>query len=294
MVERLLYKPCPRSSYYPLSLMNFSSLPFCSHPHKKTTNKYSKNKNPKKKTTQFYFLPKKTMVIKTIKKEPLFLSPNPNPQKPTSPISPAITGDAENRSVLKTNFLNREKVLRRRLFRLRQLSSIYKRHYWSLVEELRTKHRDYYWEFGKSPLDEGDEGLGFEERRKCAFSGCKTKAMALTSYCHSHILFDRKQTLYKPCNFVIKSNAQEQITCRKPVLRASNPSLCPAHFHKSQKGISQALKKIRFNNNNHNNNASSSKTLPKMSVLICESIREIQRKRKLVDSTQNDHQSTKD
>jgi Potential DNA-binding domain len=105
-------------------------------------------------------------------------------------------------------------MLRRRSRSLHQLASIYKRHYWSLIEDLRIKHRDYYWEYGKSPLEkrnfkgqeattEDEEGTG-ADRMKCAFSGCKAKAMALTSFCHQHILADPKQTLYKPCNFVIK------------------------------------------------------------------------------------------
>lgn len=39
---------------------------------------------------------------------------------------------------------------------------------------------------------------------RCAFVGCKLKAMALTSFCHLHILSDSKQKLYKPCSYVIK------------------------------------------------------------------------------------------
>jgi len=61
----------------------------------------------------------------------------------------------------------------------------------------------------------GKLGLGFGDsismpevklggNNRCAFVGCKLKAMALTSFCHLHILSDPEQKLYKACNFVIK------------------------------------------------------------------------------------------
>lgn len=39
------------------------------------------------------------------------------------------------------------------------------------------------------------------EAPPCAFSGCTSKAMPLTMYCYQHILFDSRQTLYKPCSY---------------------------------------------------------------------------------------------
>lgn len=168
------------------------------------------------------------MVSKALKKEPQSQSslnstppskgrnPSPNSQKqPLSgdvSFSPVIVSEEE--ALRKAERLERAEVLRRRSRHVHLLASTYMRHYWSLVEELRTKHRDYYWEYGQSPIEkrgvkrqeastEDEIGTG-EERKKCAFSGCKAKAMALTRFCHQHILADPKQTLYKPCNFVIK------------------------------------------------------------------------------------------
>lgn len=36
----------------------------------------------------------------------------------------------------------------------------------------------------------------------CAFPGCTRKHMPLTPYCHTHILSDERQKLYKPCAFI--------------------------------------------------------------------------------------------
>lgn len=144
----------------------------------------------------------------------------------------AMEGAEEDEVLRDAGALSREEVLRRRARRVRQLESLYRRQYWALVEEVRVRHRDYYWEFGVSPVvEEGGgkgpengmigvregEGLRFRElgsnsnvavekgeRKRCAFPGCKSKAMPLTKYCHPHIISDSKQTLYKPCNYVIR------------------------------------------------------------------------------------------
>lgn len=131
----------------------------------------------------------------------------------------SIDGAEEDDALAGAEFLSREEVLRRRSRRLKQLNRCYRKHYWALMEEIRAKHRDYYWEFGKSPVEEdnattGDAGFGHAEgengsssrgeRKRCAYIGCKSKAMPLTNYCHPHIIFDTKQTLYKACNHVIK------------------------------------------------------------------------------------------
>ena len=79
------------------------------------------------------------------------------------------------------------------------------------------------WKYGLSPFKEDNheerecanetdngvvEGTGESNASgnnlSCAFYGCKLKAMALTSFCHLHILSDSKQQLYKPCDYVIK------------------------------------------------------------------------------------------
>eukprot|EP00268_Persea_americana_P022246 TRINITY_DN22144_c0_g3_i2.p1 TRINITY_DN22144_c0_g3~~TRINITY_DN22144_c0_g3_i2.p1 ORF type:complete len:210 (-),score=42.94 TRINITY_DN22144_c0_g3_i2:196-825(-) len=146
---------------------------------------------------------------------------NPPPPKPhllQTPLS--ISGSQEDTTLHRSEFLTREEVLRRRSRRVKQLAKYYRTQYWALMEEVRVKHLEYYWKYGKSPFqeEEGEEvggersrELGFGESgcnetslRMCSFSGCESKAMALTSYCHSHILCDSKQKLYKPCSYVLK------------------------------------------------------------------------------------------
>lgn len=114
--------------------------------------------------------------------------------------------------------LSREEVLRRRIKRIRRLEAIYRRQYWALMEEVRSKYREYCWEHGKSPIEEEENGgdkkmegeadLGLrsetKERKRCPYAGCKAKAMPLTRFCHQHILSDPKQSLYKQCTFVVR------------------------------------------------------------------------------------------
>lgn len=60
---------------------------------------------------------------------------------------------------------------------------------------------------GGGAVNEGDDGGkrgGGEEVKKCGVTGCKSKPMALTRFCHPHILSDSKQKLYTACNYVIK------------------------------------------------------------------------------------------
>lgn len=97
------------------------------------------------------------------------------------------------------------------------------------MEEMRSKVREYYWEYGKSTFVEEEEierinssrvdggadnvngnlGVnggngGCNVSSRCGVHGCKAKAMALTRFCHMHILSDAKQKLYKACTFTIK------------------------------------------------------------------------------------------
>ncbi|KAG8085100.1 hypothetical protein GUJ93_ZPchr0010g9930 [Zizania palustris] len=162
--------------------------------------------------------------------------------------------------------LTREEVLRRRRRRAARLLALYRRLYWAMAEELRARHRQYVWELGRSPLEDEQpppppsaSGMGGElllrpasaavpRRKKCGFTGCKVRAMAMAKFCHSHILSDPNQVLYKGCAFVIKSGAQiGQITCSRPILKASVPSLCNVHLQRTQKYIAQAYKKVGFN-----------------------------------------------
>ncbi|CAL9115433.1 unnamed protein product [Musa acuminata var. zebrina] len=235
---------------------------------------------------------------------------------------PAFTVDGadEDECLRRSDVLSREEVLRRRARRLKQLAGCHSRQFWALMEEVRVKHRDYYWEHGVSPFEEGEEdgdggggrgreagenggavggavegrednrmarvgvglGLGFGkgegsggrrgERNRCAFAGCKSKAMPLTRFCHPHILADKKQTLYKACSYVTRSGQSGPITCGKPVLRVAVPSLCQVHFQKTQKSITQALKRAGHN--------VSSRPAPKFSILIAEYIHQIQSRRR--------------
>ncbi|KDP42822.1 hypothetical protein JCGZ_23764 [Jatropha curcas] len=116
-----------------------------------------------------------------------------------------------------------------------------------------------------------------KNNHRCLFVGCKLKAMALTSFCHLHILSDAKQKLYKPCGYVIKSAQAGPITCGKPILRSTAPSLCSVHFQKAQKHVTRALKKAGLNV------SSSSKLAPKFHVIVAEYVRQIQAKRKAAE-----------
>ncbi|KAF2300181.1 hypothetical protein GH714_010447 [Hevea brasiliensis] len=106
--------------------------------------------------------------------------------------------------------------------------------------------------------------LDLKNNHRCLFVGCKLKAMALNSFCHLHILSDAKQKLYKPCGYVIKSAQSGPITCGKPILRSTVPSLCTVHFQKAQKHVTRALKKAGLNV------SSSSKLAPKFHVIVAE------------------------
>jgi len=137
----------------------------------------------------------------------------------SSPLRPVTVDGADADAALaKSRFLTREEVLRRRLRRVKQLGRCYRAHYWALMEEMRSKYRDYSWTYGKSPFKEGHNETDIDNQNgggvpalggaddivRCRFSGCKTKAMALTTYCHSHILSDSKQRLYHGCRAVAK------------------------------------------------------------------------------------------
>ncbi|KAM0940648.1 putative DNA-binding domain, KAT8 regulatory NSL complex subunit 2 [Dioscorea sansibarensis] len=236
---------------------------------------------------------------------------------PESNPAPMEAIDGEDEALKMAVVLSREEVLRRRSRRLKHLERYYRERYWALMEELRVRHRDYYWEFGKSPFElqkgenvvfgaggEGSEevakdgvgGLGFgggeggrkDERERCGVSGCKVYAMPLTRFCHSHILLDGKQTLYKGCNYVIKSAPNGQIYCGKPVLRAAIPSLCPGHFQKAQKHVSQALRKAGLNG------PSTIRHAPKFHVILAEYVHQVQVKRREVLNSSGDNNVARD
>ncbi|KAJ6866172.1 INO80 complex subunit D-like [Populus alba x Populus x berolinensis] len=239
------------------------------------------------------------------------ITQNPNPTTNPSPLSPTLKDQVLSRAT----HITHQELLKRRSYKLKQLSKCFKDHYWALMEELKIQYREYYWEYGVSPFQEDHQntlrkqeqqkqggGIGVLEREneesganievigenntnvsdlksnhRCLFVGCKLKAMALTSFCHLHILSDAKQKLYKPCGYVIKSAQAGPITCGKPILRSTVPSLCTIHVQKAQKHVTQALRKAGLNV------SSSSKLAPKFHVIVTEYVRQIQFKRKAAE-----------
>lgn len=155
---------------------------------------------------------------------------DPSPSSSSGPIR--IDGSEQDVALSKSELLTRPEVLNRRARRLKQLARIYRDNYWVLMEELKVKYREYYWEYGKSPFVEDEENEKINSGRvdctaltaensngnlgvnggngtsnvasRCGVHGCKVKAMALTRFCHMHILSDAKQKLYKACTFSIK------------------------------------------------------------------------------------------
>lgn len=211
--------------------------------------------------------------------------------EPLSAASMATTSDEvdEDMFLSKSELLARKEVLKRRSRKLKQIARVYKDHYWSMMEEVKSKYRDYYWEYGKSPyqddasvaeidaVNNGDDELGLEfsnDLNRCAVHGCKSKAMALTKFCHAHILSDSKQKLYIGCNYVIKSSQAGPILCGRPILKSTVPSLCATHFQKAEKHVARALKKAGLNA------TSTSKVAPKFHLIIAEYVRLIQSKRR--------------
>ncbi|XVF08375.1 hypothetical protein REPUB_Repub06bG0221200 [Reevesia pubescens] len=237
---------------------------------------------------------------------------NPNPTGAMSPPPNPLTLPSQDLVLSRASHLMRPELLKRRLQHLRQLSRCYRDDYWALMEELKIQYRDYYWKFGVSAykhdhnpgdaeiaadptnnvegsgdnvinnnninynLNNNTSGLDFKNNQRCLFVGCKFKAMALTSFCHLHILSDSKQKLYKACTYVIKSAHAGPITCGKPILRSTIPSLCTVHFQKAQKHVNRALKKAGLNV------SSSTKLAPKFHVIVAEYAHQIQAKRRAV------------
>lgn len=198
-----------------------------------------------------------------------------------------IDGWEEDAILARSKFLHRMEVLKRRHRRTKQLQRIYRDCYWTLMEEVKLKHREYCWKFGMSAFQEdedknkkdGTQGTGensgnMVNSNTCGVHGCKSKAMALTNFCHMHILSDRKQKLYKACNYTIKSSPTGPILCGKPILMSTVPSYCSLHFQKSEKHVTRALKKAGLTASNTN------KVAPKFHVIVAEYVNHIQNKRR--------------
>ncbi|KAF7837138.1 INO80 complex subunit D-like [Senna tora] len=204
--------------------------------------------------------------------------------KPNSTVSSSpLTLSLQNLSLSHASHLSPQELRKRRIYYFNLLSKCYRTLYWALLEELKNRYREYYWEYGVSPFKQASfEAANFEANaesnpflitQRCAFLGCKLKPMPLTSFCHLHILSDSKQKLYKPCNYVIKSAQAGPITCGKPILRSTTPSLCTVHFQKAQKHLTRTLKRAGLNN------PSMCKLAPKFRVIVVEFIHQIQERR---------------
>ncbi|GFP90077.1 ino80 complex subunit d [Phtheirospermum japonicum] len=226
---------------------------------------------------------------------------DPSSSSPSGPIR--IDGFERDAALSRSEFLTRSEILNRRARRVKQLSRIYRDHYWALMEELKLKFREYYWEYGKSPFVEDEEGEKINSNRgdyaavpaenvgngnlgvngpsvggkvsgRCEVHGCKAKAMALTRFCHMHIMSDGKQKLYMGCTFSIKSSTTGPILCGRPLLKSTVPTYCSMHFQKAEKHMVRALKKVGLNV------SSTNKLAPKFHVIVAEYVRQIQNKRR--------------
>ncbi|KAG6531783.1 hypothetical protein ZIOFF_005607 [Zingiber officinale] len=90
-----------------------------------------------------------------------------------------IDGAEEDEILCPSRSLTREEVLRRRSRRVKQLALCYRRQYWALMEEVRVKHRQYYWEYGVSP---------FESKNGEPITCAKPILVdAIPSLCHIHL-----------------------------------------------------------------------------------------------------------
>ncbi|KAL9233529.1 hypothetical protein vseg_008513 [Gypsophila vaccaria] len=107
----------------------------------------------------------------------------------------------------------------------------------------------------------------------CSFPNCRSKAMAMTSYCHSHILSDSKQVLYTRCQFPHKCGV-DPILCGKPVLRSTVPAMCLNHLKMTRQNIQRSLKR------NGASNTASNKLSSKFHLVITEYVRLIQNRRR--------------
>ncbi|KAG6416147.1 hypothetical protein SASPL_123571 [Salvia splendens] len=75
-----------------------------------------------------------------------------------------VDGSEQDAALSKSEFLTRPEVIELRGRRVKQLAQIYRDQYWLLMEELKLKYREYYWEYGKSPFVQrinSDNDLGF-------------------------------------------------------------------------------------------------------------------------------------
>nr|GMC72101.1 INO80 complex subunit D-like [Ipomoea batatas]GME17124.1 INO80 complex subunit D-like [Ipomoea batatas] len=215
----------------------------------------------------------------------------------SSSTSPPILIDGREEDVVlaRSKVLHRMEVLRRRSRRIKQLSQIYRDYYWALMEEVKLNEENNI-----SNANHVDSALGTGENpncntlisnngsNKCGVCNCKSKAMALTRFCHMHILSDPRQKLYKPCSYSIKSSPTGPILCGKPVLRSMVPCLCSPHLEKADKYATRALKKAGLNI------SSTSKLAPKFHVIVAEYVNQIQNRRRALKAASENSETKED
>ncbi|KAL0452248.1 UNVERIFIED_CONTAM: hypothetical protein Slati_1202900 [Sesamum latifolium] len=91
---------------------------------------------------------------------------DPSSSSSSGPIR--IAGSEHDAALSKSEFLTRPEVINRRARRVKQLARIYRDHYWALMEELKLKYREYYWEYGKSPFVDDEENEKMNSNRGIA------------------------------------------------------------------------------------------------------------------------------
>ncbi|KAG6763845.1 hypothetical protein POTOM_031288 [Populus tomentosa] len=128
--------------------------------------------------------------------------PSPPPPQPPDPMT--IDGADEDWALSSSAYLTHLGLVTRRSSRSKQLAQIYRTHYWTLVEELKVKHKEY---------------------ANSVFSiACLTILLSL---------------LYS-LMFIAQG---WPVLCQKPVLISTVPSLCSMHFQKAERQVTRGLKK---------------------------------------------------
>ncbi|WMV08044.1 hypothetical protein MTR67_001429, partial [Solanum verrucosum] len=106
-----------------------------------------------------------------------------------------IDGWEEDVFLSRSKLLHRVEVFKRRNRRTKQLHRIYRDYYWSLMDEVKLKHREYCWKFGMSvfqededksnkvgTLETGENNGNAVISNTCGVHGCKSKAMSLMRF----------------------------------------------------------------------------------------------------------------
>nr|GMD13089.1 INO80 complex subunit D-like [Ipomoea batatas] len=215
---------------------------------------------------------------------------NSLPGNTVSPSPILIDGCEEDAVLARSKFLHRMEVLRRRSRRVKQLTRIYRDHYWALMEEVKLNPFLEDNEENNIAITGTGENLNSNNpiSNKCGIITCKSKAMALTRFCHAHILSDPNQKLYKACNYVKKTTATGPMFCGNPVLRSIVPSLCHTHLEMVDKYATRAFKKAGLNI------SSTTKFAPKLQVILVEYVNRIQNKRRALKAALENSETKED